>query len=83
MGLTQESLAEQAGFSVDYIKKLEGGTRSASSASVEVLAETLGLEVASVRPSVGALESWRSMTLPFGSFRDRCTGVQSLRGHGS
>jgi class 3 adenylate cyclase/tetratricopeptide (TPR) repeat protein len=43
MGLTQEVLAEQAGFSVEYIKKLEGGSRRPSVASVDVLAHALEL----------------------------------------
>jgi class 3 adenylate cyclase/tetratricopeptide (TPR) repeat protein len=44
MGLTQEALGERAGFSVEYIKKLEGGSRRPSAGSVDVLAHTLQLE---------------------------------------
>ena len=44
LGLTQEDLAEHAGFSVEYIKKLEGGSRRPSAASVDVLAHALELE---------------------------------------
>ncbi len=44
LGLTQEAFAELAGFSVDYIKKLEGGSRQPSAASLDVLAHALELE---------------------------------------
>jgi class 3 adenylate cyclase len=44
LGLTQESLSERAGFSVEYIKKLEGGTRRPSSPSVDLLAHALELD---------------------------------------
>jgi len=54
LALTREALAEQAGFSVEYIKKLEGGSRRPSAPSLEILAHTLELdpaELASLRAS--------------------------------
>ena len=44
MGLTQEALGERAGFSVEYIKKLEGGSRRPSASAVDVLGVALDLE---------------------------------------
>ncbi len=46
-GLTQEGLGEHAGYSGDYIKKLEAGDRRPSEASMEVLAEALELDAES------------------------------------
>ena len=53
LGLTQEDLAERAGFSPAYIKKLEGGSRRPSASSADVLAHVLVLES-------GDLESFRA-----------------------
>ena len=44
LGLTQEALAEQASFSVEYVKKLEGGSRRPSHASADAFVAALGLE---------------------------------------
>ena len=43
-GLTQEVLAERAAYSVETIKKLEGGSRKPSKILVDVLAAVLELE---------------------------------------
>src|SRR5262252_3119722 len=44
--LTQEQLAEQAGYSVSYISMLERGERIPVRATVELLADALGLSSA-------------------------------------
>ena len=56
--LTQEGLAEVAGFSPEYIRKLEGGSRRPSDASFEVLAAALELDM----ESRGRLrEAWNAL----------------------
>jgi predicted ATPase/DNA-binding XRE family transcriptional regulator len=52
LGFTQEALGEQAGFSVDTVKKLEGGSRRPSASAIDVLALALQLEA-------GELECFR------------------------
>ena len=42
-GLTQEELAERAGYSVGHISKLEQGARTPSAATVQLLADALAL----------------------------------------
>jgi transcriptional regulator with XRE-family HTH domain/tetratricopeptide (TPR) repeat protein len=42
-GLTQEQLAEQSGYSAAYISMLERGQRTPTAATLDLLAETLGL----------------------------------------
>jgi tetratricopeptide (TPR) repeat protein/transcriptional regulator with XRE-family HTH domain len=44
LGFTQEALGERAGFSVDHVKKLEGGSRCPSASAIDVLALALQLE---------------------------------------
>jgi transcriptional regulator with XRE-family HTH domain len=64
-GWTQQHLADAAGYSLSYMKKLELGYRSPTSANVAVLAHTLGVDPASL---------WGQ---PFD--RDRESLVQALR----
>ncbi|HEV3310727.1 MAG TPA: AAA family ATPase, partial [Chloroflexota bacterium] len=64
LGLTQEELGERAGFSVEFIKKLEGGSRRPSGSSVDVLAHTLELEL-------DDLESFRAARIAGLGARDR------------
>jgi transcriptional regulator with XRE-family HTH domain/tetratricopeptide (TPR) repeat protein len=45
-GLTQEQLAERAGYSATYVAKLERGARTPSADTVHLLAEALGLHAA-------------------------------------
>ena len=52
LGFTQEALGERAGFSVDMVKKLEGGSRRPSASAIDVLALALELEA-------GDLEGFR------------------------
>src|SRR5579884_1165928 len=57
-GLTQEELAEQAGFSPEYIRKLEGGTRRPTIASLQVLVEALDLDPAGRSRLLEARAAW-------------------------
>ena len=70
LGLTQEALGERAGFSVEYIKKLEGGSRHPSAASLEVFAHALELDPADVEPfraaRIGAVPEPAVVTLVSG-----------------
>ena len=74
-GLTQEALAEQAGYSVTYLSKLEQGTRAPLPLTVRLLAEALllspseyaALEAAAERPpvtTVRPLSRLRGSTAP-------------------
>ncbi len=56
--LTQEQLAEQAGYSVSYISMLERGERVPVRATVELLADALGL-TSSERATLGAAVNGR------------------------
>jgi len=55
-GLTQQELAERTSYSVDYISKLERGQRRLSAATLDRLAEALGLGEAEIAALREALE---------------------------
>jgi len=55
-GLTQEQLAERTDYSVDYISKLERGQRRLSAATLDRLAQPLGLGEAEIAALREALE---------------------------
>ncbi len=60
LDLTQEALAEKASYSVEYIKKLEGGSRRPSDVSTDVFVAVLGLEGEEA-------QAFRAARLRFGS----------------
>ncbi len=63
-GLTQEQLGEQAGFSPEYIRKLEGGTRRPTIASLHLLAEALELDGVSRSRLLEARTAWSAGSPP-------------------
>ena len=70
LGFTQEALGEQAGFSVDMVKKLEGGSRRPSASAIDVLALALQLEAED-------LEGFRESGIAARSERQRFNRVRT------
>jgi transcriptional regulator with XRE-family HTH domain len=72
--LTQAQLAERAGFSVDYISKLERGVREPQRATVALLADALGLSITDSKALENTIERSRvrpadeAIILPTGGF---------------
>jgi transcriptional regulator with XRE-family HTH domain len=71
-GWTQQRLADLAGYSLSYVKKLESGDRSPTSANVAVLAQALGVDPAALwgqpydRDREGLIQALRGQLLVHG-----------------
>jgi len=76
-GLTQEGLAEKAGYSADYVGKLERDQRELPTAALDRLATVLGL----ADQERAALAAARDKPLPGGSLVGRDAEMTEIRRH--